>query len=282
MKVCTLVRPGLPEDATVRIIDSGRLDFSGASPVATRSDLSALELALTWREREEVYTVVSCAIGDETIDDLLHLALSMGADEVVRVSAPCSYGNPELTAAAFARVVQDSGAQVVLCGHECDFDSTGMLAYSIAARLQWPVVTGIVEVEHRPGELRVLRRLEQGALETVAVRLPAVVAVCESVAAARYVGRAALARARRQPVPVWTMAASEAAGGIRGVESMGMTYARPLPADIDAPDEGLPALERLEHVISAGVGAREGRLLEGEPEEISARLVGVIGEWLGW
>jgi len=282
MKVCTLVRPGLPEDATVRIMDSGQLDFGGASPVAARSDLSALELALTWREREEVDTVVSCGVGDETIDDLLHLALSMGADKVVRVSAPCCHGNPELIAAAFARVVRDSGAQVVLCGHESDFDSTGMLAYCIAACLQWPVVTGIVEVVHRPGELRVLRRLEQGALETIAVRLPAVVAVRESIAAARYVGRAALARARRQPVPVCTMATYEAAGGLRSVESIGMTYARPLPADIYAPDEGLAALERLEHVISAGVGAREGKLLEGDPEEIGCQLAGLIGRWLGW
>jgi hypothetical protein len=61
-----------------------------------------------------------------------------------------------------------------------------------------------------------------------------------------------------------------------------MTYARPLPADIYAPDEGLPALERLEHVISAGVGAREGRLLEGDPEEIGCQLAGLIGRWLGW
>lgn len=164
------------------LVSAGRNPVSG-SPRASPQDAAALELAR--KLAGEAITVLHAGTADEPA---LAGYLALGARSVEVVSVP--EGGDILDALA-SRL---GGIGLVLTGLRAEHGAgSGVLPYALARRLGCPVVTNVLSLRILDGEAEVRQFLPKGRRRTLAVRLPAVLAVHPTAAAG-----ATYAYARRQ------------------------------------------------------------------------------------
>jgi len=281
VKVCSLLRAGLPEDVRFVIGDDGSVQTYLGAVIPNKGDLAALELALRWREHGDIDEVVSCVIGGDGVEPLLRLAKAMGVDGLVRVDGGHECILVRDVSRTIAEAVKELACQIVLCGHEAPFDSAGLAAYELAACLRWSVATGIGHVTTVGNVIEVVRTLERGMRESLQVNLPAVIAVRAGIVEPRYVGRSALARVQIGDVPTFDVISERPGRDTNASITVGTWYSRPAPAGIYRPDESLRAIDRLEQVVSAGVSEKTAIVLSGDVDEISRRLAHILAEYVG-
>ena len=275
--ICVLVRRVPDPEANVRALDDGSVSWGDMSPVPNPGDMSAIEIALRLKEEGRTESVVGVAIGQE-VEPLAYLALAMGADEAFSIECDTQAGVPPRDGALLlASLMKETGASLFFCGHETADADVPLLAHFLSQELDWPIVTGVVDLSIGPDSIQATRALEKGWREMLEVSLPAVVAVREYVAEARYVGRSALARARRQSVRAFMAEADTEATGTR----CPVAYVRPMPAPIFVPDSRLSALDRIEEIVSGGVGQAGGIRFTGNPNEVAIQLADFIENKLG-
>jgi electron transfer flavoprotein beta subunit len=168
----------------------------------------ALEEALRLREGghpvEEI--VVATAGGPETTEQLRR-GLAMGADRAIRIDV-AEPPEPLAVAKLFARLVEREKPDLVLMGKQAIDDDCNQTGQMLAALLNWPQATFASKVEVLDGaaRLRVAREVD-GGLETVIVRLPAVVTTDLRLNEPRYVALPGILRAKNKPLEETTPAA---------------------------------------------------------------------------
>lgn len=164
----------------------GELLVSGADQAALEW---ALRLAGRWG-----WQVCVVSAGPVAADAVLRQALASGADRAVRVELELSVSQ-QAVAAALVAASQHVGAQWWCCGDRGLQRASGAVPALLAAGLGWSAALGLVEgAPERAPEiagtevlpLEVIRRLERGRRERLAVRFPAVISVeAESVSLRR-------------------------------------------------------------------------------------------------
>jgi len=162
-------------------------------------DEVALEEAILVRERSAgLVEVVAVGIGPEACEDQLRVALAMGADRAILV--PC---DEVLDSWNVARILQQlvlrESPQLVLMGKQAVDDDANQAGQFLAALLSWPQATFASRIQWLDGEVQVDRETDAG-LETVRVRLPAVVTADLRLNQPRYASLTAILRARKKPL----------------------------------------------------------------------------------
>jgi electron transfer flavoprotein alpha subunit len=120
------------------------------------------------------------SMGPPAAADVLREAVGWGADRAVHLSDPALAGSDCLvTATALAEVVRALGpVDLVLVGHSSTDGSTGAVGPMVAELLGLPFVGPALDITLDDRTLHTTLQVE-GGTQTVAVRLPAVVAVAE-------------------------------------------------------------------------------------------------------
>jgi len=201
-----------PVTASVHV-DPRRADLSP-------SDAAALELGLQAAERWGA-TVTAVAVGPVSVEPLLRLARSVGADVVrvvppghdgrrdpgpgpVPVEAVDVAGQPDLMAAAITDALSDTGRpDLVICGDRSSLAGTGSVPAFLAERLGAAQALGCVSVSFGsdPGTVEVVRRLDAGWTERIRLAAPAVISVEAAGLRLRRAPLAAALHAETVPVP---------------------------------------------------------------------------------
>lgn len=162
-------------------------------------DEVALEEALQIRERSAgPVEVVAVSIGPEVCEEQLRMALAMGADRAILV--PC---DEPLDAWNVARILQQlvlrESPQLVLMGKQAIDDDANQAGQFLAALLSWPQATFASRIQCLDGAVQVDRETDAG-IETVRVRLPAVVTADLRLNQPRYAALTAILWARKKPL----------------------------------------------------------------------------------
>ncbi|XP_026686356.1 electron transfer flavoprotein subunit beta-like, partial [Diaphorina citri] len=109
--------------------------------------------------------------------ETIRTALAMGADRGihVEVSGP-EYETlqPFHISKILAKVAQEEKVDMVIVGKQAIDDDSNQTAQMTAAFLNWPQATFASKVDKTDGELTVKREID-GGLETIKVKLPAVI-----------------------------------------------------------------------------------------------------------
>ncbi len=270
MRNVVCVKWGLDTSVSLRVVN-GTVEQDAPRRIEqlAAADRAALEGALTFRAaRSEPVTAI--AVGEANAAQALRYCLARGVDRAVQLqtSAP---DDPRAAAGAVARRLAESDVDLVWCGGRSGDGGSGRFSAELAARLDWPLLTGVAAVSLTPdGQLRVERRLERGDREIALCRPPAVFAVDVTFAAGRYVPLYALRRAAKAALEVVRDTAEP--DGL--CERIALEPARPRPKRVAGPDAKLSAMDRLGHLLSGGVKQkRNSEFVEGTPEEIAAEIV---------
>ncbi|MGB0389411.1 MAG: hypothetical protein ACPGWR_31695, partial [Ardenticatenaceae bacterium] len=186
-----------------------------------------------------------------------------------------------------------------------DDNGSGLVPALLAEHLGWPVVVDVTQFEIKDREAIVQRRVTRGAREEVIVPLPAVLALEPDLARLRHATLFGLMAAQRATIPVLNSTQLGITPPARncGLYSLSRRIAnspkghpmeeirnpkseirnsplppRPRTRAIFIPNSALPAHERVQQIISAGVTRDSGRILEGPPDKMAEAIVEFLAQ----
>ncbi len=177
----------VPDVPTVRM-DRQRMTIirEGVESVINPLDYVAMEAALELREKVGGH-VCMITMGPPQSEVALREALAVGADRAILLTDPAFAGADTLaTSHVISRAIGrlDPSPDMVLCGMQTTDSDTGHVGPQIAEELGLPQVCGVNEI-HVDGKDLVVKRLSDGFLETIRVRLPALLTVTKGLCAVR-------------------------------------------------------------------------------------------------
>ncbi len=168
----------------------------GVESVINPLDYVALQAALNLRAQEGG-SVTALTMGPPQSEAALREALAFGADKAVLLSDPLFAGADTLaTSHVLARAlsIMTPQADVVLCGMQTIDSDTGHVGPQIAEELDMPQVCGVTEI-HVEKETLLVKRLNDGIVDTLRVMLPALLTVRSGLAVVGNLALGSLERA---------------------------------------------------------------------------------------
>lgn len=199
--VCVKLTPDTEQVTEVQPQDVGSDDL-GVTMVLNPWDEFAVEEALQLQERFEGETVV-ITLGSEEATEALKRAVAMGVEEAVLLSDPAFDGSDAWgTAHILAEAIKKSDDYtLVLTGKQSVDGNSGMVGPGLAAKLGVPFVSGVAKVIDVNEEHATLMRSLDGGMQTVRVKLPAVISVSKEINEPRYPNFMGIRKASRMQYP---------------------------------------------------------------------------------
>ncbi|MBI0019933.1 electron transfer flavoprotein subunit beta/FixA family protein [Bartonella sp. W8097] len=167
-------------------------------------DEIALEQAVREKEAGHASEVVAVSVGPQTAQDTLRTALAVGADRAILVQTDEEV-EPLTVAKILKAVVENEKPDMVFLGKQAIDDDSNQTGQMLAALLGWGQATFASKIELKDGEAVVTREVD-GGLQTVAVKLPAVMTADLRLNEPRYASLPNIMRARKKPIEQKTLA----------------------------------------------------------------------------
>lgn len=179
---------------------TGAPDLAGITPIVNAFDTYALEMATRLKEAVGgTITVVSVGDAKDAIKSCLAVGASHGF--VVKDEATDTISTADALAKAVAKIEEAQGVKfdIVFCGKESTDCASGQVGAMLAANLDMPVVTNLVDIEVADGIVKAKQETETGynVVETAA---PCVVTVNKPNYEPRYPTIKSKMAARKIPI----------------------------------------------------------------------------------
>ena len=209
MKVLVPVKRVIDYNVKVRVKSDGSgVDLANVKMSMNPFDEIAVEEAIRLKEAGAADEVIAVSIGVKQAQETLRTALAMGADWAILVVAANDVHQdiePLAVAKILAKVVEEEGAGLVLAGKQAidnDMNATGQM---LSALLGWSQATFASDLKIE-GEHAVVTREVDGGLQTIKVKMPAIVTVDLRLNEPRYASLPNIMKAKKKPLDEKTAA----------------------------------------------------------------------------
>ena len=163
-------------------------------------DEIAVEEAVRLRESGIATEVVAVSIGPRKAEDTLRTALAMGADRAILVEADFDC-EPLAVARILKSLVASESADLVICGKQAIDNDMNAMGQMLAGLLGWGQGTFASKLEIADGSATVTREVD-GGLQTLRLKLPAVITADLRLNTPRYASLPNVMKARQKPLAV--------------------------------------------------------------------------------
>src|SRR5690606_29109864 len=205
MKVLVAVKRVIDAYVKVRV----KSDGSGVETQNVKMSMNpfceiAVEEAVRLKEAGIATELVAVSCGPQQSQETIRTALAMGADRGILVQSDEAL-EPLAIAKLLKAVVEKEQPDLVLLGKQAvdnDFGQTGQM---LSALLGWSQATYASKIQKADGELTVTREID-GGLETIKVKLPAIVTADLRLNEPRYASLPNIMKAKKKPIDVMTPA----------------------------------------------------------------------------
>jgi electron transfer flavoprotein beta subunit len=209
MKVLVPVKRVIDYNVKVRVkADGSGVDLANVKMSMNPFDEIAVEEAIRLREKGVVTEVIVVSIGVKQAQETLRTALAMGADRAILIEATDNVQTdiePLAVAKLLAAVVKEEAPGLVLCGKQAidnDMNATGQM---LSALLGWSQATFVSELTVA-GDTATVTREVDGGLQTITVKMPAIVTVDLRLNDPRYASLPNIMKAKAKPLAMKTPA----------------------------------------------------------------------------
>ena len=144
--------------------------------------------------------MIAVSAGVAACQETLRTALAMGADRAILVETDVEL-QPLAVAKLLKAVVAQGVGGLVILGKQAIDDDANQTGQMLAALLDWPQATFASKVEIGAGSATVTREID-GGLETVEVKLPAIVTTDLRLNTPRYATLPNIMKAKKKPLDV--------------------------------------------------------------------------------
>ena len=164
----------------------------------------AVEEAIRLKEKGAATEVVVVSVGEEKAQETLRTALAMGADRAVLVTTDGPV-EPLGIAKILAKVAAEEQPGLIIAGKQAIDDDNNQTGQMLAALLGWAQGTFASKIEIAGEEATVTREID-GGLETVKLKLPALVTTDLRLNEPRYPSLPNIMKAKSKPLAKKTAA----------------------------------------------------------------------------
>ena len=205
MKVLVPVKRVLDYNVKPRVkADGTGVDLANVKMSMNPFDEIAVEEAIRLKEKGVATEVVVVSIGEPKAQDTLRTALAMGADRAILITSDVR-PEPLGVAKLLAKVVEEEQPQLVILGKQAIDDDNNQTGQMLAALLGWGQATFANSVEIDGGAAKVSREVD-GGLQTISVKLPAVVTADLRLNEPRYASLPNIMKAKKKELTEKTAA----------------------------------------------------------------------------
>jgi len=203
MKVLVPVKRVIDYNVKVRVkADGSGVDLANVKMSMNPFDEIAVEEAIRLKEAGTVSEIVAVSIGVKQNQETLRTALAMGADRAILVIAAEDVHTdiePLAVAKLLKAVADEEAPELILLGKQAidnDMNATGQM---LSALLGWSQATFASELTVEGDSATVTREID-GGLQTIKVKMPAIVTVDLRLNEPRYASLPNIMKAKRKPL----------------------------------------------------------------------------------
>ena len=199
MKVLVPVKRVIDFNVKVRVkSDQTGVDLANVKMSMNPFDEIAVEEAVRLKEKGTVSEIVAVSIGPAQASETLRTALAMGADRGILVKSD-SEVEPLAVAKILKAIVEEEKPELVITGKQAIDDDSNQTGQMLAALLGWGQGTFAHKLELDSGSAKIEREVD-GGLQTVEVKLPAVMTTDLRLNEPRYASLPNIMKAKKKPI----------------------------------------------------------------------------------
>ena len=199
MKILVCVKRVLDPQVKARVkADGSGVDLANAKMTMNPFDENALEEALRLREAGTAEEIIVVSVGGGKTEETLRHGLAMGADRAIQVVTEETL-EPLAIAKVLKAIANQEAPGLVLAGKQAIDDDSNQTAQMLSALLGWSQSTFISDLKIEGDNATTTREVDAG-LETISVKMPAVVSVDLRLNEPRYVKLPDVMKAKRKPM----------------------------------------------------------------------------------
>src|SRR6266568_2247821 len=199
MKILVAVKRVVDFNVKVRVkADGSGVETTNVKMSMNPFDEIAVEEAIRLKEAGTATEIVAVSCGAQACQETLRTALALGADRAILVESDVEL-QPLAVAKLLKAVVDKELPQLVILGKQAIDDDANQVGQMLAALLDWPQATFASKVEIADGAATVTREID-GGLETLRMKLPAVITTDLRLNEPRYATLPNIMKAKKKPL----------------------------------------------------------------------------------
>src|SRR5437868_2165342 len=199
MKILVSVKRVVDFNVKVRVkADGTGVETANVKMSMNPFDEIAVEEAVRLKEAGTATEIIVVSCGPQACQETLRTALAIGADRAILVET-----NEELQPLAVSMllkaIIEREKPGIVILGKQAIDDDSNQTGHMLAALLGWPQATFASKIKLAEVRAKVTREVD-GGLETLAIKLPAVVTTDLRLNEPRYVTLPNIMKAKKKPL----------------------------------------------------------------------------------
>ena len=199
MKVLVPVKRVVDYNVKIRVKPDGSgVELANVKMSMNPFDEISVEEAIRLKEAGKVSEIVAVSIGPAQAAETIRTALAMGADRGILVKTD-EVVEPLAVAKILKGLVEEEKPELVILGKQAIDDDANQTGQMLAALLGWSQGTFASKVELGEGKATVTREVD-GGLQTVEIKLPAIVTTDLRLNQPRYASLPNIMKAKKKPL----------------------------------------------------------------------------------
>jgi electron transfer flavoprotein beta subunit len=201
MKVLVAVKRVVDFNVKIRVKSDGSgVELANVKMSMNPFDEIAVEEVVRLKEKSQVTEIVAVSIGPTKSQETIRTALSMGADRGILIETPDGLAVEPLTVAKLLKgVIEAEKPQFIILGKQAIDDDCNQTGQMLAALLGWPQATFASKLVIE-GDVALVTREVDGGLETIKIKLPAVITTDLRLNEPRYPSLPNIMKAKKKPL----------------------------------------------------------------------------------
>jgi electron transfer flavoprotein beta subunit len=199
MKILVPVKRVVDYNVKIRVKPDGSgVELANVKMSMNPFDEIAVEEAIRLKEQGKATEIVAVSIGPAQAAETIRTALAMGADRgiLVKTDQPVE---PLAVAKLLKKIVEQESPQLVIMGKQAIDDDSNQTGQMLGALLGWPQGTFAFKIAMGDGSADVTREVD-GGLQTVTLKLPAIVTTDLRLNEPRYASLPNIMKAKKKPI----------------------------------------------------------------------------------
>jgi len=202
MKILVPVKRVVDYNVKVRIKPDGSgVDIANVKMSMNPFDEIAIEEAIRLREKSIATEVIAVSCGITACQETLRTALALGADRAILVETDAEL-QPLAVAKLLKAVADRESPRLIILGKQAIDDDANQTGQMLAGLLGWAQATSASKVEIAAADAAeaVVKREIDGGLETVRIKLPAIITTDLRLNEPRYATLPNIMKAKKKPM----------------------------------------------------------------------------------
>jgi len=205
MKILVPVKRAIDKDVKIRVkADGSGVELGNVKMSMNPFDEIAVEEAIRLKEAGKATEIVCASIGPAQAVETIRAAFAMGADRGILVKVDTAL-EPLAVAKILKAIAEAEKPGLIIMGKQAIDDDCNQTGQMLAALLGWPQGTFASKIALE-GEAAMVTREVDGGLQTVRLKIPAIVTTDLRLNEPRYASLPNIMKAKKKPLEEKTAA----------------------------------------------------------------------------